>query len=381
MKFLNEIKAANNGILDVKKLGFEITNTNLPLEVGETKYDPDAETLITRITEADYLRHGQMEIVRVRNNTGSAIPKGSAVYVVGGIANSPILLIAPANNNEIIQARRMIGVTTTTIENNSFGKVITSGVIEGLNLPANEWTVGDCAYITTNGQYVNTPPSKGLITIRVGMVIRVDNDTGALLVFSRFNPLLGMLSDVDISEPTNGDVLSYDASLGIWRNSTIEVASSFFLKDLEDVSLTDPSTGQILVYDDDLEIWVNSNLEAEAVGYNTTYGGMQPNVQSAVDQLFYMFKFFTLELDGYTSGVSYDESLALNGGFSNSIFGNNFDSGTSQVLRLNSINGGVSADYNINLLNAGFSDTVYTDELNFGDSSVSSEDTINGGES
>jgi hypothetical protein len=138
MKFLNEIKAANNSILDVKKLGFEITNTDLSLEVGETKYDPDAETLITRITANDYLRHGQMEILKVRNQTGTTIPKGRAVYVTGGIANSPILLVDLANNNEIIQARRFIGIATSEISNNSFGKVITSGVIEGLNLPSSE---------------------------------------------------------------------------------------------------------------------------------------------------------------------------------------------------------------------------------------------------
>lgn len=138
MKFLNDIKSSNNNILDVKKLGFEITNTDLPLEVGETKYDPDAETLVTRITENDYLRHGQMEIIRVRNNTGSQIPKGRAVYVTGGIAGSPILLVAPANNNDIMQARRFIGLTTTNIPNNSFGKVITSGVIEGLSLPTSD---------------------------------------------------------------------------------------------------------------------------------------------------------------------------------------------------------------------------------------------------
>lgn len=138
MKFLNQIKAANNDIKEIRKLGFEITNTDLALEVGETKYDPDAETLVTRITENDYLRHGQMQIVKVRNKTGSVIPKGTAVYVTGGIANSPILLISPANNNDILQARRFIGLTTTSISNNSFGKVITSGVIEGLNLPTSE---------------------------------------------------------------------------------------------------------------------------------------------------------------------------------------------------------------------------------------------------
>jgi hypothetical protein len=45
------------------------------------------------------------------------------------------------------------------------------------------------------------------------MVIRVGNDTGAILVFSRFQPFLGMLSDVDIIEPENGEVLTYENGL------------------------------------------------------------------------------------------------------------------------------------------------------------------------
>jgi hypothetical protein len=278
MKFLNDIKKANNNILDVKKLGFEITNTDLPLEVGETKYDPDAETYVTRITENDFLRHGQMEIVKVRNQTGSQIPKGTAVYVTGGIGNSPILLIAPANNNDIMQARRFIGVTTTAISNNNFGNVITSGVIEGLSLPTANWSVGDCAYITTNGQYTNQVPAKGLVTIRVGMVIRVGNNTGAILVFSRFQPFLGMLSDVEITNPQEKEVLTYED--GLWKNKNFEVT-------------------------------------AEDVTYNGfEFNMFQENVQDAIDQIFFMLRAATLEYDGGFSNSNYNELENINAGAS-----------------------------------------------------------------
>jgi len=347
MKFLNQIKATNNDITEIRKLGFEITNTDLALEVGETKYDPDAETLVTRITENDVLRHGQMQIVRVRNN-GSTIPKGTAVYVTGGIANSPILLVAPANNNDILQARRFIGITTSEITQNSFGKVITSGVIEGLSLPSSEWEVGQCAYITTNGQYVNTPPAKGLVAIRVGMVIRVGDDTGAILVFSRFQPFLGMLSDVAINDVQSGDILVYDEELGIWINAQPDVQIP----------------------------------NAEQVEYsNTSSGAASTNVQGALDQLFYMFRYLTVELNGGGSGSNYDPTLAINGGVSDSIFGNNFDGGSSTIVQLNTMNGGGSQDYNSSVLNAGFSDTVYTDEISSGDSETTSENITNGGES
>jgi hypothetical protein len=55
-----------------------------------------------------------------------------------------------------------------------------------------------------------------------------------------------------------------------------------------------------------------------------------------------MFKFFTIELDGSSSGVVYNEEFTINGGLSNSIFGNNFDGKDSKVVQLNSINGGES---------------------------------------
>jgi hypothetical protein len=208
MKFLNEIKQSNNQIVEVKKLGFVIDNEDLALEIGETKYDTDAKTLVTRITEDDYLRHGQVQIVRVRNNTGSTIPKGKAVYVTGGVADSPILFIANANNNEITQARRFIGLTTTSIANNNFGNVATAGVLEGIDLSTG-FTVGDCAYITTDGDYTNQVPAKGLVAIRVGMVIRTGTD-GSILVFSRFQPFLSMLSDVSITTPTEKQIIAFN---------------------------------------------------------------------------------------------------------------------------------------------------------------------------
>lgn len=282
MKFLNDIKNSNNSILNIKKLGFEITNEDLPLEIGETNFDPDAKTLITRITENDFLRHGQQQIIRVRNTTGTTILKGRAVYVTGGISASPILLIDLANNNDIGQARRFIGLTTTEILNNEFGNVVTSGVIEGIDLPSENFSVGDCAYITTNGEYSNIKPEKGLVTIRVGMIIRVSNNNGAILVFSRFQPFIGMLSDVSITDPQSGDLIVYDADLGIWVSQQPSAIDS---------------------------------LEALKVSYdNVDFGGIQTNVQDAIEQLFFMFNSVDISYDGGFSSSTYNESLNVNGG-------------------------------------------------------------------
>jgi len=303
MKFFNDIKSSNNNVLDIKKLGFEITNTDLPLEVGETKYDPDAQTLVTQITENDVLRHGQELLAQVRNQTGATIPKGRAVYVSGGIAQSPIVLVAPASNTNSIEARRVIGLTTTDIPNNSFGKVVTSGVVQDLALPSNEWEVGDCVYLTTNGEYSNVPPAKGIIVVRIGTVIRVGNDTGAIFLFARLNPFLSMLSDIDISDPENGEVLTYDSNLGIWVNQSFTV-------------------------------------NAENVAFNNTNTGIiSENAQAAIEQLLLWSQFFTIEIDGRISSSEYQGSPILNGGSSDTEHNKSVDSGDSN-LKYKIIDGG-----------------------------------------
>lgn len=213
MKFLSDIQKQNNSITEIKKLGFTITNEDLPLEIGETTFDPDNDTLVTRLTDVDYLRHGQVQFIKVKNESGATIPKGRAVYVTGGIGGSPILLVAPANNNDMTQARRLIGVTTSDISNNNFGQVVTSGVVEGLD--TNSFEVGDFAYVTTSGQYTSTIPTKPLITIRVGTIIRKSSTDGAILVFSRFLPNLEMLSNVKIENVQDEQVIAYDNNLGL----------------------------------------------------------------------------------------------------------------------------------------------------------------------
>lgn len=297
MKFLSDIQKQNNNILEIKKLGFTITNEDLPLEIGETKFDPDNETLVTRLTTVDYLRHGQVQFVKVRNVTGTLIPKGRAVYVTGGIGGSPILLVAPVNNDDMMQARRLIGITTSDIGNNSFGQVATSGVVEKLN--TNSFEVGECMYVTTNGQYTNTPPTKPLITIRVGMVVRKNNNNGAILVFSRFLPNLDMLSNVKIENVQDEQVIAYDDDLGLWVN--------------KDLNITAGSNATDVIYD------------------NQDSGMLQNNVQDALDQIFFMFSGLVLEYDGGFSGSGYNESQNINGGDS-----------VVQSTQIKQINGGAS---------------------------------------
>jgi hypothetical protein len=68
---------------------------------------------------------------------------------------------------------------------------------------------------------------------------------------------LTALTDVAITEPTEGEALTYNATTTKWENSVI--VSKTELNQLDDVSITTPANGQYLQFDTSLAIpkWVN----------------------------------------------------------------------------------------------------------------------------
>lgn len=70
---------------------------------------------------------------------------------------------------------------------------------------------------------------------------------------------LGMLDDVDITTPTNGQALVYNSTSLKWENQTISTVTA--LANLTDVLLTSPADGQTLLYNSISQQWYNSSLK------------------------------------------------------------------------------------------------------------------------
>ena len=79
------------------------------------------------------------------------------------------------------------------------------------------------------------------------------------------------LDNVEITSPTNGQVLKYDSSSDTWINGT-GGSSVGDLDDLGDVTLTTPTDGQVLKYDGTNQIWVNAN---ESTGSTVVWNQIQ----------------------------------------------------------------------------------------------------------
>lgn len=72
------------------------------------------------------------------------------------------------------------------------------------------------------------------------------------------------LSDVSITTPADGEVLTYDANANEWVNGTVPTPSEA-LDDLTDVTLTTPSNGDVLTYDSTAQEWVNQAVPTPVV--------------------------------------------------------------------------------------------------------------------
>lgn len=70
---------------------------------------------------------------------------------------------------------------------------------------------------------------------------------------------LSMLDDVDITTPTNGQVLVYNSTSLKWENNTISTVTA--LANLTDVLLSSPAANEFLMYDGTSAKWVNSAIK------------------------------------------------------------------------------------------------------------------------
>lgn len=70
---------------------------------------------------------------------------------------------------------------------------------------------------------------------------------------------LAGLTDVDISSPTNGQILKYNGATDKWENGTGGGGGASALTDLSDVNVSAPSNGQSLIFDNATGKWVNGN--------------------------------------------------------------------------------------------------------------------------
>jgi len=157
----------------------------------------------------------------VRNQTGSEIPAGSAVYIVGGSGASDHVnvVLALADNDE--HSSKTFGITSLAIPDNSIGPVTLEGLIEGIDTSL--WDNGDTLWLspTVPGGIQNTIPPTPAHAVFLGYAVRIQQNNGSIFVKIQNGPELSELHDVLITNVQNNQSITWDSTNSYWKNTNI----------------------------------------------------------------------------------------------------------------------------------------------------------------
>lgn len=194
---------------------------------------------------------------RVRNSTGSTMPKGTAVYLNGVSGNTPTVDRALATGDRT--SAFTIGMTAEDIANNATGWVTSFGLIRGVN--TSSFNSGDTLYLSgaTAGYYTNVPTKAPIHYVRVGTVTKASAD-GEIIVNVINGYELDEIHNVVISSLVSGQILMSGPS-SLWYNyslTSVLPPSVSALASLTDVALLSLATGNYLKYNG--VKWVNDDV-------------------------------------------------------------------------------------------------------------------------
>ncbi len=161
-------------------------------------------------------------VVDVKNTTGAQINKGTVVRIIGATGDNP--LIGTASWEDDNNSANTLGFVVANIPNDSFGRVMTQGTLLAVDTdPALGYAAGDLVYLSGSGQYTRVKPPAPYHEVRLGQVLRAQQNNGSIYVLIQNGYELTELHDVDINTGSlaNKDILAYDSASGQWENWSI----------------------------------------------------------------------------------------------------------------------------------------------------------------
>ncbi len=174
-------------------------------------YDEDNDGVVDKAERID---------VKVRNNSGATIYKGSVVYLNGAIGNRPTIALSRANSE--VTSNSTFGITIEDIPNNADSYVTCLGTIHVLD--TSSFTEGDVLWLSPEvwGGMTTTKPSTPAHAVKIGIVTRSHPTLGSIVLQIQNGYELGELHDVLIENPTERQSLRYDSETTSWKNKTVE---------------------------------------------------------------------------------------------------------------------------------------------------------------
>jgi hypothetical protein len=152
---------------------------------------------------------------------GEAIDKGQAVYVSS--ADGTNMIVSKASNTSEGTSSKTMGLLETGGALNAKVKVITEGLLSGLNTASAN--AGDPVWLGTSGNLIygllNKPYAPAHLVF-IGIVTRSNINNGEIFVKVQNGFELKEIHDVDLltTLPVEKDLLVYENSTSLWKNKT-----------------------------------------------------------------------------------------------------------------------------------------------------------------
>jgi hypothetical protein len=156
----------------------------------------------------------QRLITEVYNSTGATLTKGTVVYINGGQGNLPTVTKALATGDAT--SAQTYGVVQTNITNMNNGFVVAIGSLTDLDTQA--YANGTQLYLssTVAGAWTSVKQYAPAHLVYVAIVTRSHPTQGVVEVKIQNGFEMDELHDVSAQTPSNGGILQYVTSTGLW---------------------------------------------------------------------------------------------------------------------------------------------------------------------
>lgn len=207
-------------------------STNGAGDMLQSQYDPNNTGVVLSARKIT---------VEFINKTGAPLTKGTIVYLKSSSSSGTHPEALKADATTEATSSKTIGAVFEDTANNAIGKIVTSGEVD--NLDTSAFTIGAKLWLsTTPGQVTTTPPTQPNHTVFIGTVTRAQNGNGRVLYTIQNGFELNELHNVLINTPIDGQTLTYDAILGLWKNEDPAQQVQTYLDPVINVLNTPPTT-------------------------------------------------------------------------------------------------------------------------------------------
>lgn len=196
----------------VDRFGFN-TAAGLTAAPGEMVWNATDATVDIGLPGGVTLQGGQEFLIRVLNNTGALLTNLTAVYITGAQGNRTTVAKA---SGATFSADKTVAVLTQDIANNAEGFATVTGLVR--NVDTSAFAEGGEVWLSasTPGAITPTKPTAPANAVLLGYCVRSHATIGSIYVSVRGLGALARATDVTLTSPTNGQVLTYNGS--VWVN-------------------------------------------------------------------------------------------------------------------------------------------------------------------